>query len=74
MSTKGYILNGKYVKAEAPLDKMLTPQQSTFKQHDHARQRFDHAAEIIQPYVNGKPNPAMLEAWPDEYERYGFAK
>lgn len=73
MSTTGYILNGVYHKAERlPLDEMVTPQQSTFKQYDHARQRFDHAAEIIQPYKDGKPNPAMIEAWPEDAALYGF--
>lgn len=74
MSTKGYILNGVYHKAdEAPLEKMVTPQQTMYKQHDHARQRFDHAAEIIQPYtLDGKPNPQFIESNPDAAVRYGF--
>lgn len=74
MSTTGYIKNGKYIRANrVPLDQLVTPQQSMFKQGDFQRQRFDHAAEIIQPYLaNGDPNPAMIEAWPDDAERYGF--
>ncbi len=74
MNTQGYILNGVYHKAEqVPLDKMLIPQQSTYKQYDFARQRFDHAAEILQPYGrDGRPNPKFIEAWPDEAEHYGF--
>jgi len=74
VSTTGYYKNGKYYRvAEVPVAQLVTPQQSTWKQADHARQRFDHAAEIIQPYLpNGDPNPAMIEAWPEDAERYGF--
>jgi hypothetical protein len=74
MSSSGYILNGVYHKARVvPLDKMLIPQQSTFKLADHARQRFDHSAEILQPYDhNGKPNKKFIEANPDAAVEYGF--
>jgi hypothetical protein len=74
MAATGYIKNGKYYRTkQVPLDQLVTPQQSTWKQGDFARQRFDHAAEIIQPYLaDGSPNPAMIEAWPEDAERYGF--
>lgn len=74
MATSGYILNGKYVKANrAPIEKMVTPQQSTYKLSDHARQRFDHSAEILQPYDHkGEPNKKFIEANPDEAANYGF--
>ena len=75
MSSTGYILNGVYYKAKkAPIAKMIIPQQTMFKQHDHARQRFDHSAEILQPYDhNGKPNQKFIEAHPDAAVDYGFA-
>lgn len=74
MSSTGYIKDGKYIRTtKVPIADMLTPQQSTYKQGDHHRQRFDHAAEIIQPYLaDGSPNPAMAEAWPEDAKRYGF--
>lgn len=74
MSSTGYIKDGKYIRTkQVPVADMLTPQQSTYRQGDHQRQRFDHAAEIIQPYLaDGSPNPAMIEAWPEDAERYGF--
>jgi hypothetical protein len=74
MSSTGYIKNGVYYRAEkVPIDKLVIPQQSMFKQGDHARQRFDHSAEILQPYDhNGKPNPKFIEASPEAAEDYGF--
>lgn len=74
MSTKGYILNGKYIKSDTPpMDKLVSTQQTMYKQHDHARQRFDHSAEILQPYtLDGKPNPAFIEASPKAAIEYGF--
>ena len=60
----GYILDGKYHKGT----KNLTPsQQSTWKQHDHDRQRSDFARDLIQPYtIDGKPNEKFIEAFPVE--------
>lgn len=74
MPTSGYILNGVYHKSKkVPLEKMVTPQQSTYKLGDHARQRFDHSAEILQPYDHkGEPNKKFIEANPDESVAYGF--
>lgn len=74
MATSGYILNGVYHKrADVPLKKMVNTQQSTYKQSDHAKQRFDHSGEILQPYtIDGKPNPKFIEAWPDAAVEYGF--
>ena len=70
----GYILNGEYHRGEAPVDKMRTKQQSTYKSWEHNRQRKDFAREIVQPYdKNGKPNNDFIQAWPeDSKEVYGF--
>jgi hypothetical protein len=74
VSSTGYIKNGVYHRApKVPLEQLVSVQQSTYKQWDHANQRFDHAAEIIQPYtIDGKPNPDMIEAYPDDAAQYGF--
>lgn len=75
MPSTGYIgRDGKYHRvANVPLDKLVIPQQSTWKQGDHSRQRFDHSAEILQPYDhNGKPNPKFIEASPEAATDYGF--
>lgn len=74
MNSTGYIKNGQYIKIkQVPLEKMVTPQQSTYKLADHARQRFDHSAEILQPYNHkGEPNKQFIEAFPEAAEEYGF--
>lgn len=74
MSSTGYIKDGKYYKAEVvPIEQLVTVQQSTYKQADHSRQRFDHAAEILQPYDHkGEPNKAFIEVNPEAASRYGF--
>lgn len=74
MSSSGYVLNGVYHKvSKVPLSKLVRTQQAVFKQSDHARQRFDHSAEILQPYDhNGNPNPKFIEASPEAATEYGF--
>jgi hypothetical protein len=74
LSATGYIKNGVYYRTkQVPVEELSAGQQTMWKQGDHGRQRFDHAAEIIQPYLpNGDPNPAMIEAWPEDAKRYGF--
>lgn len=69
----GYILNGEYHRGEAPMEKLRNRQQSTWKGHDHNRQRKDYAREIIQPRNrDGSPNPDFVSAYPDESKDYGF--
>jgi hypothetical protein len=75
MSSTGYLDSaGHYHRAsKVPLAQMVQPLTSTWKQGDHHRQRFDHAAEIVQPYTwDGKPNPELIEVNPDEAVHYGF--
>lgn len=74
MPSKGYVLNGVYHRVEqVPMAKLVRTQQGMFKQGDHARQRFDHGAEILQPYDHtGKPNKKFIEANPEAAAEYGF--
>lgn len=74
MASTGYYLNGVYHKAKkVPMAKLVTPQQTMFKQGDHHRQRFDHSAEILQPRNHrGEPNPDFIEANPEAAVEYGF--
>lgn len=71
----GYILNGKYVRttdvpavAKVPRKHVL---QKQFETNEDV-QRFKK--DLVQPYVNGKPNPEFIDAHPAEAERYGFVK
>lgn len=74
MSSSGYILNGMYHKvSKVPMAKMVKTQQTMYRQGDHARQRFDHSAEILQPRdYKGDPNPKFIEAFPEAAVEYGF--
>lgn len=75
MASSGYIdAHGVYHKIKkVPLKTIVRTQQTMFKQGDHARQRFDHSAEILQPYDHkGEPNKAFIEAYPDAAIQYGF--
>lgn len=74
MSSTGYIKNGVYYKAKkVPIAGLVKTQQTMYKQGDHARQRFDHSAEILQPRdYKGDPNPKFIEAFPDAAVEYGF--
>jgi len=65
---------GKYHK-DSPTMQTVVPQvTSVWKQSDHARQRADHARDLIQPFLrDGSVNPAFTEAYPDECrEMYGL--
>ena len=67
----GAVINGKYYPDEKvrPQDKST----SVWKQGEHARQRKDHARDIVQPYKGGRVNPEFMEAFPVESrEDYGF--
>ena len=69
----GYILDGVYHRGDAPMEKLKSRQQSTYKQHDQNRQRKDFAKEILQPHTrDGKPNPDFIAAYNEESKEYGF--
>lgn len=74
MASSGYVLNGVYHRSKTvPMKKLAKRPQTMFKQSDHARQRFDHSAEILQPYDrNGEPNKQFIEAYPEAAVGYGF--
>jgi ABC-type multidrug transport system ATPase subunit len=68
----GIIKDGKFIK-DGDISQLRNRQQSTYKNHEHRRQRQDHAREIIQPYNrDGKPNPDFIQAFPEESKGYGF--
>jgi hypothetical protein len=66
-------MNGVYKREPVPLSKLQAKQNSTWKRHDHNRQRKDYASEIVQPYDRtGKPSDAFIENYPEEAVDYGF--
>ena len=71
----GYVLNGVYHKTkDVPLDKLNAVQQSTWKAADHDKQRFDHAADIVQPFKGGQPNQEFIDLYPEAAVDYGFVE
>lgn len=70
----GMILNGVYTK-HLDIVKLQARQSSTWKQHDHKRQRTDYASEIVQPYDrHGKPSEAFIDNYAEDAVAYGFVK
>lgn len=69
----GYIKDGVYHRGAKATDR-VSPDSSQFKSWDHARQRADHAFDLIQPYKDGKPNPDFVEYHPEQAKNYGFIK
>lgn len=74
MKSTGYILDGVYYAGDPPLEQMKEPRASTDKQHEHDKQRREHARDLIQPYKGGKPNPEFIQQYPKEAKEYGFLK
>lgn len=70
----GYIKDGVYHKGNPDLNELsLKPNNTTWKQHDHNRQRKDHARELIQPFTkDGKLSEDFFNAYPEESKGYGF--
>lgn len=66
----GYILDGVYYRDGGEPEAYQVA--SMDKAHSHDAQRREHRRDLIQPYVNGKPNPAFIEQWPEESKNYGF--
>lgn len=74
MNSTGYILNGKYYSGLPDLNELKDKRNTTEKLHERDRQREQHGRDLLQPYVNGKPNPAFVEQYPEEATKYGFIK
>jgi len=68
----GYLLNGKYYKGTAPSEVKRPRRQPGLKRYEQDRQIEEFRKDLIQPYINGKPNPEFIKAYPEEAERKGF--
>lgn len=65
--------DGKYHKESAEVGMFVLPMQSTYRQHSRDRQREDHRADLLQPYLrDGSPNPEFISVYPEESKAYGF--
>lgn len=64
------IINGKFYKDKKPEGIKNNDQ---FKAYRHEMQRLDHRKDLIQPRVNGKPNPEFIREYPENAKQY-FSK
>jgi hypothetical protein len=73
----GYIgADGKYHKEDVKIADAVPQKTSVWQQSDHDRQRADHKADLVNPYLpSGEPNPEFIELYPEESkEVYKFIK
>lgn len=58
----GYIdENGKYVKDKSPT--LANDVSSQYKDWSHDDQRRRYRGDIVQPYIDGKPNPEFVSIY-----------
>jgi hypothetical protein len=69
----GYIdENGKYIRGQhKSLPHDISPQ---YKQWSHEDQRRRFAGDIVQPYINGKPNPEFVSVYRGEVAKKYFSQ
>jgi len=72
MKSTGYIINGIYYSSKTARPSEVAADSSTYKAYSHDRQREDHRHDLIQPYINGRPNPEFIEQYPAEAQNYKF--
>lgn len=63
----GRIVNGKYIKDDSSVVIEVNSQHGEYSKD---RQREDNARDIIQPYINGQPNPEFAAAYPGQAKSY----
>lgn len=72
MKSTGYILNGIYYRESDHSTAEIDIDSITYKSYSHDRQREEHRRDLIQPYVDGKPNPEFIQQYSEEAKQYGF--
>ena len=68
----GVIVDGVYYKGDKEPEK--DKRAVTDKQYGFDMQRKNHQRDLIQPFVDGKPNEKFIEQYPNESIDYGFIK
>lgn len=59
--------DGKFYSGQPKMASMVPQKTSVWKQSDHDRQRQDHKADLVRPYLpSGEPNPEFIELYPEE--------
>lgn len=68
----GYIKDGKFYPGSPPTEVKRVRKHPGHSKYVTEEILTQHRKDIIQPYVNGKPNPEFIKAYPKESENYGF--
>lgn len=64
-NSTGYInKDGKYIRSAPDASMKQHREHQGHREHVRVQMRRDHAADIVQPWVNGQPNPAFVDAQP----------
>lgn len=59
--------DGKYYSGQPKMANIVPQNTSVWKQSDHDRQRQDHKADLVRPYLpTGEPNPEFISLYPEE--------
>jgi hypothetical protein len=68
--------DGKFYTGQPKMASMVPQATSVWKAADHDRQRADHKADLVRPYLpSGEPNPEFIALYPEEsINTYHFIK
>jgi hypothetical protein len=68
--------DGKYYTGQLKMATMVQQRSSVWKHSDHDRQRADHKADLVRPFLpTGEPNPEFISLYPEEsINTYHFIK
>jgi hypothetical protein len=71
----GYIKDGQYHRGVPDNGDSRPMPSSLVKAADHDDQRWEHQADLLQPYdAAGRPNEAFIEEYYEEAKNYGMVK
>jgi hypothetical protein len=68
--------DGKFYSGQPKMASIVPDRATVWKQSDHDRQRQDHKADLVRPFLpTGEPNPEFIELYPDLAQNtYHFIK
>lgn len=59
--------DGQYYSGQPKMATIVQERTSVWKQSDHDRQRQEHQADLVRPYLpSGEPNPEFIALYPEE--------
>jgi hypothetical protein len=59
--------DGNFYTGQPKMASIVPQKTSVWKHADHDRQRADHKADLVRPYLpTGEPNPEFISLYPEE--------